>query len=183
MIKLPIKRDRVLDIFIYALLFCAVYLLYATYQLYQFHSHEKHLKKIHITTEFIPKELCGDLFKKDEITLDEDLENFRRYRREANLNVAMKNYYLGYTVVNKSDKPISELIIATDIFFPYDEKINPMNYPNEDSVGFFSKNGKLLQSGQYFRRCMPILLNRDYSEIELYESRRISKIERIQWGN
>lgn len=183
MLKFLIHKMNSPTIYANVFLLFLAYVFYATYQLYQFHAYEKHLKNIHITTEFIPKELCGNLFDKDEITLDEDLESWRSYRREANLSVAMKNYYLGYTVENKSEKPISELVIETDIIFPYDEKINPMNYPSKTRVGFFTKNGKLLQSGQYFRVCEPTLLGRDYSETELYESRRVSKIERIQWGN
>jgi hypothetical protein len=181
MIKAPINKDGAFKLFTYVCLFFAAYVLYATYQLYQFHSHEKHLKNIHITAEFIPKELCGPEFVKDVIIIDEDIARGRGELTKLNLSVAMQDYYLGYTVENKTSKSISALVIKTDIFFPYDEKLNPMNHPIERRILFEANNGRKLESGQYFRRCTPILLKRDYSASELIESRRISKIDSIKW--
>jgi hypothetical protein len=178
-----LKNTKYYDSCITVLLITFIsYVVYASYQLYQFHSYEKQLKRIFITTDFIPKELCGTLFDKDKIVIDEDIALSRAERLKLNLSVSMQDYYLGYTVLNLSDNPISALTIDTWIIFPNDQNIK-INFG--DSIAprilFESQNDKLLEPGQSFRRCLPILLAREYSATEFFKARRISKVDWVKW--
>jgi hypothetical protein len=181
MIKEHINKWLSTGIFTYALIFIALYVLYATYELYRFHSHEKHIKNIHISVDFIPADLCGSIFEKDEIITEEEIFRHRDLKAKLNRSVAIRDYYIGFTVENKSSKSISKFVVSTDIFFPYDKKLNLMNDPLTKSILFEPRNNKKLMSGQYVRRCMPVLLSRDYSDAELLESRRLSKIDWVKW--